>query len=119
MNQMSKASVAAIPCHKKEYGVGYTQVIESLPYSIPILLTDNKDIPLNVEKHQIGFLIAPYDVEKWIYHIKRLKDDKNLVKQLGINAQQLMKAEYNAQQTYKLIKEDLYAIYKKKHSITS
>ena len=62
MQQQGQASILAIPCERREYGVGYTNIVEALPYYIPILMTHNPDIHIDLEKENIGYLIEPYDV---------------------------------------------------------
>ena len=110
MEQMQYANIAAIPCHKKNYGVGYTQLIDTLPYSIPILMTYNDDIPLNIEKLGIGFLIPPYDIDKWCYYIDKLKNSPETVSQMGAKARDLVHTKYNADITYQFILNDIHRI---------
>lgn len=50
MQQQGQASILAIPCERREYGVGYTNIVEALPYYIPILMTHNPDIHIDLEK---------------------------------------------------------------------
>ena len=99
MQQQGQASILAIPCERREYGVGYTNIVEALPYYIPILMTHNPDIHIDLEKENIGYLIEPYDVETWKEKIIYLKHAKKLTEE-----------EYNAQTTASYIINDFIRI---------
>jgi len=106
MEQQGKASVLAIPCEKRKYGVVYTNVVEAMPYYIPILMTHNPDIHVDLEKEGIGYLIEPYDVESWKEKIGYLKTHPEVVEAMSINVRKMVKGEYNAQTTSAFIIND-------------
>lgn len=109
VNEVSQASVMAICCEKLPYGAGYTNIVESLAFRIPILQTLNPDVHLDPEKEGIGYSIDPYDVESWKEKISLLKD-KNLRNKIGSNIQRLLDGEYNSNATTEFIKEDFIKI---------
>ena len=109
VNEVSQASVMAICCEKLPYGAGYTNIVESLAFRIPILQTLNPDVHLDPEKEGIGFSIAPYDVEGWKKKISLLKDN-NMREQIGSNIQRLLDGEYNSKATTEFIKKDFIKI---------
>lgn len=112
MQQQGQASILAIPCEKRKYGVGYTNVVEALPYHIPILMTHNPDIHIDLEKEGIGYLIEPYDVKTWKEKIIYLKQHPEIVAEMGKHAKKLTEKEYNAQTTASYIVNDFIQITK-------
>ena len=110
MQQQGQASILAIPCEKRKYGVGYTNVVEALPYYIPILMTHNPDIHINLEKEGIGYLIEPYDVEAWKEKIIYLKQHPEVIETMSKYAKKLTEGEYNARTTASYIMNDFIRI---------
>lgn len=106
MEQQGKASILAIPCEKREYGVGYTNVVDALSYHIPILMTHNPDIHIDLEKEGIGYLIEPYDVESWKEKISYLKEHQTVVEEMSMHIKELIKGEYNSRTTAEYIIND-------------
>ena len=98
-HQMSKASVLAICCEKRPYGVGYSNVVDGLSFGIPILMTTNPDCHIDTEKEGIGYMIQPYDVESWKKRILQLKNNKEICNRMSVNIQKLINFEYNSQTT--------------------
>lgn len=112
MQQQGQASILAIPCEKKKYGVGYTNVVEALPYHIPILMTHNPDIHIDLEKEGIGYLIEPYDVKTWKEKIIYLKQHPEVIEEMSKQAKKLTEKEYNAKTTASYIVNDFIQIAK-------
>lgn len=112
MQQQGQASILAIPCEKKKYGVGYTNVVEALPYHIPILMTHNPDIHIDLEKESIGYLIEPYDVKTWKEKIIYLKQHPEVIEEMSKQAKKLTEKEYNAKTTASYIVNDFIQIAK-------
>lgn len=113
MHEVGKASVLAIPCEKKEYGVGYTNVIEGLPFRIPILLTYNPDIHLNPEDKGIGYVINPYDIKVWEDKINYLKLNSNIIEEIRKNINSLISSEYSDITTTNYIINDFTTLIQK------
>ena len=107
---ISIPSILAIPCERREYGVGYTNIVEALPYYIPILMTHNPDIHIDLEKENIGYLIEPYDVETWKEKIIYLKQHPEVIETMSKHAKKLTEGEYNAQTTASYIINDFIRI---------
>lgn len=103
--EVSKSAVMAICCEKLPYGAGYTNIVESLAFKIPILQTLNPDVHLDPEKEGIGYSILPYDVEGWKEKIELLKD-VGARKRISENIQHLLNGEYNSKVTTEFIKKD-------------
>lgn len=94
---VANSSCVAVCAKPTNYGVGYTQVVESLPHGKPILQTFNKDNPIDVENENIGFNIQPFDVAGWKNTILSLRSDAILRKKLGENARKLAIKSFDAE----------------------
>lgn len=110
VDEVSNASVMAICCEKLPYGAGYTNIIESLAFKIPILQTLNPDVHIDPEKEGIGFNIQPYDVEDWKKKIIFLKNNDEVREKIRMNIKRLLDGEYNSKATTKFIKDDFIKI---------
>lgn len=94
---VSLANCIAVCAKPVNYGVGYTQVVESLPFGVPILQTYNVYNPINMESENIGYNLAPYDIENWKKIFLKLKKNKEEQKEKGSNALKLAKNLYNSE----------------------
>lgn len=94
---VSLANCIAVCAKPVNYGVGYTQVVESLPFGVPILQTYNLYNPINMESENIGYNLAPYDIENWKKILLQLKKNKEEQKEKGSNALKLAKNLYNSE----------------------
>lgn len=108
---VSKASAMAICCDRLPYGAGYTNIVESLAFGIPILQTLNPDVHLDPEKEGIGFSIPPYDVEAWKEKIACVKQEA-VRREMGRNIQRLLEGEYDSRTTTEFIKNDFLQLVK-------
>lgn len=107
MQQVGKANVLAICCTDVPYGVGYTNVVEGLPYCIPILITSNPNAHLDVEKEGIGYNIALYDIDDWAAKLKYLKEHPEVRTKMANNVERLIKSEWNDSVTSSFIINDM------------
>lgn len=107
MQQVGKANVLAICCTDVPYGVGYTNVVEGLPYCIPILITSNPNAHLDVEKEGIGYNIALYDIDDWAAKLKYLKEHPEVRTKMANNIERLIKSEWNDSVTSSFIINDM------------
>lgn len=108
MKQCSRASVFAICCEKKQYGVGYTNLIDALPFAVPILMTNNKDVPVNTENYGIGYMLNPYDVDAWVDKILYLKNHSEVCLAMSERIKYLLSKDFCSRKTYSRIRQDFY-----------
>ena len=106
MAELGNASMIAIPCEEKDYGVGYTNAIEALPYCIPIILTYNPNMHLNPEKEGIGYVVQPHDVKTWEHRIEFLKHHPKVCMEIVKKIETLISNEYNDKTTAQYIIND-------------
>ena len=104
---MSGASAVAVCCMQADYGVGYTSVVEALPFGRPILLTANRDIPLDVEAEGCGFVIAPYDTQGWHRAIKTLAENPHLTEEMGKKALQLSQTRFRGKSMAEMVLKEM------------
>ena len=109
VEQVAKASVLAICCEELPYGAGYTNIVESLSFKIPILQTRNPDVHIDPEREGIGYSISPYDLDGWKEKINLIKDEKIRTK-MSEKIQLMLNGEYNSKTTAEFIKNDFISI---------
>lgn len=107
---VASSKCVAVCTKQVNYGVGYTQVVESLPFGIPILETCNIANPIDVEKFKIGFNIPIGNVELWKQKFLLLMHDENISKEFGKNARRLAMKEFNGIDVAQSIYEDIIHI---------
>lgn len=108
---VASSKCVAVCTKQVNYGVGYTQVVESLPFGIPILETCNKANPIDVEKFNIGFNMPIGNVELWKQKFILLMSNKEIYEEYGKNARRLALKEFNGIDVAKLIYNDIHRIY--------
>lgn len=113
-NEIAQSSIVAVCCNEVDYGVGYTAVVEALPFGKPILLTGNKDIPVDVGAEGVGFTIKPYDVEGWREAIQKLMESPALRQKMGQKAKGLSETTFNGLKTAKYVLNDIKSFVKEK-----
>lgn len=101
------AFAVVICCKKVNYGVGFTQMLESLPLGKPILVTDNVDMPIDVEKEGIGIKVKPYDVKGWKNAMNYLLSHREEAIAMGKRARCLALKAFNAPDIAKRIIEEI------------
>lgn len=93
--QLAKSYAVLICCKAVNYGVGFTNLLESLPLGKPIVITGNPDMPIDVEQEKIGLKVKPGDVAGWVNAINYLIEHPSEAKAMGANARMLAEKKYN------------------------
>ncbi len=86
-------------CKPVNFGVGYTQVLDSLACGLPCILTYNKDNPIDVDKEGVGVTVPPMDINSLTKAMQKMVDDKDLVEKMSIEAKKFVEREYNIEKT--------------------
>lgn len=107
MQQVGKASVLAICCTERPYGVGYTNLVEALPYRIPVLITSNPNAHVDVEKEGIGYNIKPYDVDAWCDKLSYLRNHPEVCASMSAAVGKMLDGEWNSKYTAQYIVNDM------------
>jgi glycosyltransferase involved in cell wall biosynthesis len=94
--EYQKADLIAIPLNNHQTGLqGYTSLLDAMAMGIPVIMTNNPYININVQKEKIGLLVEPGDKDGWIYGIQRLIENKRQLKIMGARTRMLCKNNYN------------------------
>lgn len=74
---------------------GITVVMEAMAMGKPVITTDNKAYPFNVEKEKIGLNVDYNDVEGWRQAATYMLDHPDEVEEMGVRARHLAQRRYN------------------------
>lgn len=96
--QMKQAHVALSICQDVSFGVGYTQILDSLACSLPVIATYNVDSPMDLEQLQVGLTVPAYDVEALAKAMQQMVDDKTLYESYALQARKVMEEKYDIRQ---------------------
>lgn len=92
---LKRAHCSLCICHPVNFGVGYTQVLDSMACGLPVILTENKDNPIDVKQMNAGLTVPAGDVDALANAMNRLVNEEGLSDSFGKNAYSLVKNEYN------------------------
>ncbi|MFA6914379.1 MAG: glycosyltransferase, partial [Endomicrobiia bacterium] len=82
--------------------------LEAQSLAIPVITTQVGGNPETVIDNKTGFVIEPRNVEKLIIAIKKLLDNKDYARKVGIEGQKFVKATFSIE---KMV-ENLTIVYK-------
>ncbi|MBK8501591.1 MAG: glycosyltransferase [Saprospiraceae bacterium] len=82
---------------------GITVVMEAMAMGKPVITTQNKAYPFDVEKEKVGLNVAYSDVEGWRQAARYIFDHPDLVEEMSARARYLVQKKYN----YKLFTEQV------------
>lgn len=91
------ALAVAIPIERHSYffsPYGNTVLFEAWASGRPVIATDNKAFPFNIEKEKVGFLIEYEDVEGWKQAINYLIEHPEEAREMGERGLHLCKTRY-------------------------
>ena len=92
---MLKSHCSLCICKPVNFGVGYTQVLDSLACGLPCILTWNKDNPIDVDKEGVGITIPPSDIDALAKVMQKMVDDEAGFISMSKNARNLIENKYN------------------------
>ena len=98
-SEIHKASCAVSICRPVNFGVGYTQVLDSLACSIPIIATWNKDNPVDVDKYKCGMTVKAEDVDDLARAMNYMVAHPDECCKMGMNGRKLVEKNYNIRNT--------------------
>lgn len=98
-SEIHKASCAVSICRPVNFGVGYTQVLDSLACSIPVIATWNKDNPVDLDKYKVGMTVKAEDADDLARVMNYMVTHPDECSKMGINGRHLVEQEYNIRNT--------------------
>lgn len=90
-------------CKPVNFGVGYTQVLDSLACGLPCILTWNKDNPIDIDEEKVGFTVPPMDVEALAKAMQKMVDESDITKEMSINSRKFVEEKYNIEKTAQIV----------------
>ena len=101
--EMKQSHVALSICQDVSFGVGYTQVLDSLACSLPIIATYNVDSPMDIDQLKVGMTVPAYDVEALARAMQQMVDDRQLFESYALQARKVMEQQYDIRSVTKEI----------------
>lgn len=96
--EMKKSHAALSICQDVPFGVGYTQILDSLACSLPVITTYNVDSPIDVDQQEVGVSVPAYDVDRLAAVMQRLVDDQAFWSSCRQHARRLIATDYDIHQ---------------------
>lgn len=106
--EMKKSHCALSICQDVPFGVGYTQILDSLACSLPVITTYNVDSPIDVDQQAVGVSVPAYDVDRLAAVMQRFVDDPALVASYRQHARRLIAEEYDIKQVTKNVLSSMF-----------
>lgn len=97
--ELHQADCSIVSCKRVNFGVGFTQVLDSLACSLPVILTYNEDNPINVEAEGAGINVTCGDVEQLQEAIRFIIKEKEKRKLMGKIGRTIIEKDYNIKTT--------------------
>ena len=105
--EMHRCHCALSICHTVKFGVGYTQVLDSLASSLPIISTANPANPIDIDSEGCGITVAASDADSLAEAMIRLATQPELAKSMGEAGRKLTESRYNIIETAKSVLKDI------------
>ncbi|MCF6321146.1 MAG: glycosyltransferase family 4 protein [Rhizobiaceae bacterium] len=99
---MEHAQVLAWPGCREAYGMVY---LEAASRGCPVVALDNLGVPLVVEHERTGLLASPANSTTYAQCLKRLMNDRVLLKKLGAGAKQFVTSERSGEKTAQRLRQ--------------
>lgn len=90
-------------CKPVNFGVGYTQLLDSMACGLPCILTWNKDNPIDIDEKGVGITVPPLDHEALAIAMQKIVDNKDNTGKMSEKCRKLVEEEYNIKHTAKNI----------------
>ena len=97
--EMHRSHCALSVCHAVKFGVGYTQVLDSLACGMPIIATANPGNPIDIDKERCGMTVKAGDIDALAEAMIQMANDTKLRNEMGDNGRRLIEKEYNIRLT--------------------
>lgn len=82
-------------CMPVNFGVGYTQILDSMACGLPVIWTYNKDNPIDIENTNTGVFVPPGDVDALADAMQKMIEKHENTVLMSKNARNLIESEYD------------------------
>ena len=89
---------------------GYTELLEAMSMSKPVLMTRSGCLDINIEKENIGYYVNPKDPLDWMRKINLIFENSEEAKKMGKNGRKLVEKTYNISSYEKRVRDFLTKI---------
>lgn len=89
------AKIMAIPMFESQSLCGLTSITDALALAMPIVITRNSFIEIDIEQEQAGYWIEPNDSRQWYQKITDLLKNENLMTSMGRKSRSIAENYYN------------------------
>ncbi len=86
---------------------GYTELLEAMSMSKPVLMTRSGCLDINIEDENIGYYVEPNDPTDWVRKVNLISNNNQKAKQMGENGRKLVNKTYNISSYEKRVKDFL------------
>lgn len=100
----------------KEGCQGMTSIQDVVAMGMPVVMTRNPLLNLDVEKEGFGILVDKGDVEGWRRAVNALIEDENILKKMGKNADITFKEKFNSTLYAQTLEKVLRNVYNKNNA---
>lgn len=108
-SEMQKSHCALVICQKVKFGVGYTQVLDSMACSLPVIATFNPGNPIDIDKEGVGCTVPACDLEALAKAMQRMVDDAEWHNSCSKAARKLVEKDYNLRNMSRDIVEMIFS----------
>lgn len=92
---MKRSHCALCICEDINFGVGYTQILDSLACGLPVIWTQNKDNPIDVEREGVGLTVHAGSVDDLEKAMKKMMIESDKTNEMVKKARTLIEDKYN------------------------
>jgi len=105
--RMSASLAVAIPLIDQPWLCGLSSLADAMGMGLPVIMTRNRCVDIDVEREGIGHWVSPGSVEEWVVALRRLFAQPDEAKAMGERSLTLARTRYNS----RLFAQELMGIF--------
>jgi glycosyltransferase involved in cell wall biosynthesis len=95
LKEYNDARIILIPVTVNPGTQGLTSLLDVMAMGKPVIMTENINVDLNIDKECIGMTVRQGNVEDWVNALNLLLNDYDLLKKMGEKSIALMHSRFN------------------------
>lgn len=92
---VNKSLCAVICCQETNYTVGLTTVVEALALGVPMICSQNPQMPIDIAREGCGLTVPYGDIGAWVRAIQYIIDHPDEARQMGQRGKDIAQKRYN------------------------